>query len=70
MDGPGRGRCVMVRPLPSKQETRVRFPPPAPSFRVMIRAKLGIEVIPVDSAEVAVKGCDILSTCTDGMTPV
>src|SRR5690606_17181460 len=24
------GRCVMVRPLPSKQETRVRFPPPAP----------------------------------------
>ena len=25
-----RGRCVMVRPLPSKQKTRVRFPPPAP----------------------------------------
>jgi hypothetical protein len=24
------GRCVMVRPLPSKQEMRVRFPPPAP----------------------------------------
>ena len=36
----------------------------------MIRAKLGIEVIPVDSAEEAVKGCDILSTCTDVMTPV
>ena len=26
-----RGRCVMVRPLPSKQKTRVRFPPPAPA---------------------------------------
>ncbi len=25
-----RGRCIMVMPLPSKQETRVRFPPPAP----------------------------------------
>ena len=24
------GRCVMVRPLPSKQEIRVRFPSPAP----------------------------------------
>jgi hypothetical protein len=27
------GRCVMVRPLPSKQEMRVRFPPPAPAFQ-------------------------------------
>ena len=26
-----RGRCIMVMPLPSKQESRVRFPPPAPS---------------------------------------
>jgi hypothetical protein len=25
-----RGRCIMVMPLPSKQELRVRFPPPAP----------------------------------------
>jgi alanine dehydrogenase len=32
--------------------------------------KLGIEVIAVDSAEEAVKGCDILSTCTDAMKPV
>jgi alanine dehydrogenase len=32
--------------------------------------KLGIEGIAVDSAEEAVKGCDILSTCTDAMKPV
>jgi hypothetical protein len=25
-----RGRCIVVMPLPSKQESRVRFPPPAP----------------------------------------
>jgi hypothetical protein len=29
-----RGRCIMVMPLPSKQESRVRFPPPAPDSRL------------------------------------
>jgi alanine dehydrogenase len=33
-------------------------------------AKLGIEVIAVDSPQKAVRGCDILSTCTDSMKPV
>jgi alanine dehydrogenase len=31
--------------------------------------KLGIEVTPVDSAREAVRGVDILSTCTDSMSP-
>ena len=32
--------------------------------------KMGIEVVAMDSAEEAVRGCDILSTCTDSMVPV
>jgi len=32
--------------------------------------KLGIEVVALATAEEAVRGCDILSTCTDSMTPV
>ena len=31
-----RGRCVMVRPQPSKLMTRVRFPPPAPFPRIFM----------------------------------
>lgn len=31
-----RGRCIMVMPLPSKQESRVRFPPPAPDSKRLI----------------------------------
>ncbi|MCH8917322.1 MAG: ornithine cyclodeaminase family protein [Proteobacteria bacterium] len=32
--------------------------------------RLNIEVIAVDSPEQAIKGCDILSSCTDSMNPV
>jgi alanine dehydrogenase len=32
-------------------------------------AKLGVEIMPVASAREAVKGVDILSTCTDSMSP-
>ncbi|HSM19042.1 MAG TPA: ornithine cyclodeaminase family protein [Hyphomicrobiales bacterium] len=32
-------------------------------------AKLGIEITPVDTAREAVRGVDILSTCTDSMAP-
>jgi hypothetical protein len=34
---PERGRCIMVMPLPSKQESRVRFPPPAPNLEGPLR---------------------------------
>ena len=40
------------------------------SYAEEMTDKLGIEVIAVDSAREAVKGCDILSTCTDAMKPV
>lgn len=40
------------------------------AFAAEMSEKLGIEVVPVASAEEAVKGCDILSTCTDSMKPV
>ncbi len=39
-------------------------------FASEMNRKLGIEMIPVESAEEAVKDCDILSTCTDSMKPV
>jgi alanine dehydrogenase len=40
------------------------------SYAEEMSAKLGIEVIAVDSAQSAIKGCDILSSCTDSMKPV
>ncbi len=40
------------------------------SYAEEMADKLGIEVIAVDSPQEAVRGCDILSTCTDAMKPV
>src|ERR1700723_2636411 len=36
-----RGRCIVVMPLPSKQESRVRFPPPPPSENPLSRNLAG-----------------------------
>ncbi|NWG72918.1 MAG: ornithine cyclodeaminase family protein, partial [Parvularculaceae bacterium] len=38
-------------------------------YAIEMTAKLGIEVTPVDTAREAVRGVDILSTCTDSMSP-
>ena len=53
-------RCKIYSPTKTNRD----------AYAAEMEAKLGIEVIPVDSAEEAVKGCDILSTCTDSMKPV
>jgi alanine dehydrogenase len=39
-------------------------------YAKIMAQRLGIEVVPVDSAREAVRGVDILSCCTDTMTPV
>lgn len=39
-------------------------------FAQEMSEKLGIEVVAVETAEEAARDCDILSTCTDSMTPV
>jgi alanine dehydrogenase len=38
-------------------------------YAAEMSAKLGIEVVPVASAREAVRGVDILATCTDSMSP-
>ena len=40
------------------------------AFAAKLAARLGIEVIPVASAEAAVKGAQIVSACTDATVPV
>jgi alanine dehydrogenase len=40
------------------------------AFADEMSEKLGLRVIPVDTAEEAVRGADIVSTCTDAMQPV
>lgn len=53
-------RCHVYSPTRANRE----------AFAAEMSEKLGIEVIPVASAQDAVTGCDILSTCTDSMKPV
>jgi alanine dehydrogenase len=40
------------------------------AYAAEMRAKLGIEVVPVGSARAAVQGADIVSACTDAIVPV
>ncbi len=53
-------RCRVYSPTRENRE----------AFAEEMAARLGIEIEPVASAEEAVSGCDILSTCTDSMQPV
>jgi alanine dehydrogenase len=53
-------RCKVYSPTQANRE----------AFAHEMSDRLGIEVVPVASAEEAVTGCDILSTCTDSMKPV
>ncbi|MBD3677932.1 MAG: ornithine cyclodeaminase family protein [Rhodobacteraceae bacterium] len=53
-------RCKVYSPTKANRE----------SYAAEMSAKLGIEVTAVDSAEEAVRDCDILSSCTDSMEPV
>lgn len=53
-------QCKVYSPTPEHRE----------AFARDMAEKLQIEVLPVGSAREAVKGVDILSSCTDGMSPV
>ncbi|MEW6673891.1 MAG: ornithine cyclodeaminase family protein [Thermodesulfobacteriota bacterium] len=53
-------RCKVYSPTPQNRE----------AFAREMSRRLQIEVIPVDNARDAVKGVDILSSCTDSMKPV
>lgn len=58
-----------VRPIRSARvysPTRVN----REAYAAEMSGKLGIEVVAVASAEEAVRGCDILASCTDSMEPV
>ena len=52
--------CKVYSPTPEHRE----------AFAREMAAKLGIEVRAVSSAREAIRGVDILSSCTDGMRPV
>ena len=53
-------KCKIYSPNPDHRE----------AYAEEMAAKLGIEVVAVDNPREAVKGVDILSTCTDSMRPV
>ncbi len=53
-------KCKIYSPNPEHRET----------YAEEMAAKLGIEVVAVDNPRDAVKGVDILSSCTDSMRPV
>ena len=54
-------KCIRVfSPTPKNRETYARN----------LSARLGIDVVPVDSAVEAVKGAQIVSACTDSIVPV
>lgn len=53
-------RCRVYSPTKENRE----------AYASEMAEKLGIEVIPVGSAREAVEGCDILTSCTDSMSPV
>jgi alanine dehydrogenase len=52
--------CKVYSPTPGNRER----------YAEEMSEKLGIEVRPVDTPQEAVRGCDILSSCTDSMKPV
>ena len=53
-------QCKVYSPTPEHRE----------EYAEEMSKRLNIEVIAVDTPEEAIKGCDILSSCTDSMNPV
>lgn len=53
-------QCKVYSPTPAHRE----------EYAEEMSKRLNIEVIPVDNPRDAVKGCDLLSSCTDSMQPV
>lgn len=52
--------CRVYSPTPEHRE----------AYAGEMSARLGIEVMAVDNPEEAIRGCDILASCTDSMQPV